>query len=73
MLVAFEAKPADRAKLSTYLDRIGFRYWEETGNRRWSCSCVSAAKDLMVSENADTDAIHNMGLALPVGVRMFGR
>ena len=32
VLVAFEAKPADRAKLSTYLDRIGFRYWEETGN-----------------------------------------
>ena len=32
VLVAFEAKPADRARLSTYLDRIGFRYWEETGN-----------------------------------------
>ena len=32
VLVAFEADPADRPKLSTYLDRIGFRYWEETGN-----------------------------------------
>ncbi len=32
VLVGFEADPADRARLATYLDRIGYRYWEETGN-----------------------------------------
>ena len=32
VLVGFEARPADRASLATYLDRIGYRYWEETGN-----------------------------------------
>ena len=32
VLVGFEAEDADRATLSTYLDRIGFRYWDETGN-----------------------------------------
>ena len=32
VLVGFEAEDADREGLSTYLDRIGFRYWEETGN-----------------------------------------
>ena len=32
VLVGFEAKDADRASLSTYLKRIGYRYWEETGN-----------------------------------------
>ena len=32
VLAGFEAKDADRARLSTYLDRIGYRYWEETGN-----------------------------------------
>ena len=32
VLVGFEAEDADRASLSTYLDRIGFRYWDETGN-----------------------------------------
>jgi len=32
VLAGFEARPADRARLSTYLDRIGYRYWEETGN-----------------------------------------
>ena len=32
VLVGFEAKDADRANLSTYLKRIGYRYWEETGN-----------------------------------------
>ena len=32
VLVGFEARAADRARLSTYLDRIGYRYWEEMGN-----------------------------------------
>ena len=32
VLAGFEAHPADRANLATYLDRIGYRYWEETGN-----------------------------------------
>ena len=32
VLAGFEARPADRASLATYLDRIGYRYWEETGN-----------------------------------------
>ena len=32
VLAGFEAQPADRANLATYLDRIGYRYWEETGN-----------------------------------------
>ena len=32
VLVGFEAGPGDRDKLSTYLDRIGYRYWEETDN-----------------------------------------
>ena len=32
VLVGFEAQDADRAGLSTYLNRIGYRYWEETGN-----------------------------------------
>ncbi|MDE0039053.1 MAG: threonine ammonia-lyase, biosynthetic [Gammaproteobacteria bacterium] len=32
VLAGFEAWPADRASLATYLDRIGYRYWEETGN-----------------------------------------
>ena len=32
VLVGFEAQAGDRASLSTYLDRIGYRYWEETGN-----------------------------------------
>ena len=32
VLAGFEAQPADRASLATYLDRIGYRYWEETGN-----------------------------------------
>ena len=32
VLVGFEAEGADREGLSTYLDRIGYRYWEETGN-----------------------------------------
>jgi len=32
VLVGFEAEDADRAGLSTYLNRIGYRYWEETGN-----------------------------------------
>ena len=31
VLAGFEAQPADRARLSTYLNRIGYRYWEETG------------------------------------------
>ena len=33
VLVGFEAQAGDRASLSTYLDRIGYRYWDETGNR----------------------------------------
>ena len=32
VLAGFEARSADRASLATYLDRIGYRYWEETGN-----------------------------------------
>lgn len=32
VLTGFEAQPSDRASLATYLDRIGYRYWEETGN-----------------------------------------
>ena len=32
VLAGFEAEPADRESLSTYLNRIGYRYWEETGN-----------------------------------------
>ena len=32
VLVGFEAQPADRLDLTTYLERIGYRYWEETGN-----------------------------------------
>lgn len=32
VLVGFEAEGADREGLSTYLNRIGYRYWEETGN-----------------------------------------
>ncbi len=32
VLAGFEARPADRESLATYLDRIGYRYWEETGN-----------------------------------------
>ena len=32
VLAGFEATDADRGRLSTYLDRIGYRYWEETGN-----------------------------------------
>ncbi len=32
VFVGFEAEAADRSRLSTYLDRIGYRYWEETGN-----------------------------------------
>ncbi len=32
VLAGFEAAETDRASLATYLDRIGYRYWEETGN-----------------------------------------
>ncbi|MCY4128666.1 MAG: threonine ammonia-lyase, biosynthetic [Gammaproteobacteria bacterium] len=32
VLVGFEANSADRLTLTTYLERIGYRYWEETGN-----------------------------------------
>lgn len=32
VLAGFEAQTTDRASLATYLDRIGYRYWEETGN-----------------------------------------
>ncbi len=32
VLAGFEAEPADRESLSSYLKRIGYRYWEETGN-----------------------------------------
>ena len=32
VLAGFEAQAEDRADLSTYLKRIGYRYWEETGN-----------------------------------------
>ena len=32
VMVGFEAGAADRESLSTYLKRIGYRYWEETGN-----------------------------------------
>jgi len=32
VLVGFEAAPADRRKLTAYLDRVGYRYWEETDN-----------------------------------------
>ena len=32
VLVGFEGRDADREGLSAYLNRIGYRYWEETGN-----------------------------------------
>ena len=32
VFAGFEAQDKDRARLATYLDRIGYRYWEETGN-----------------------------------------
>jgi len=32
VLAGFEAGPEERGALSEYLDRIGYRYWEETGN-----------------------------------------
>ncbi len=32
VLVGFEAEPRDREHLGAYLKRIGYRYWEETGN-----------------------------------------
>ena len=32
VLASFEAGPDERGALSGYLDRIGYRYWEETGN-----------------------------------------
>ncbi len=32
VLAGFEGNETDRARLSTYLERIGYRYWEETGN-----------------------------------------
>ena len=32
VLAGFEGTETDRARLSTYLERIGYRYWEETGN-----------------------------------------
>ncbi|NBC22915.1 MAG: threonine ammonia-lyase, biosynthetic [Gammaproteobacteria bacterium] len=32
VLVGFEAMPGDRRKLTAYLDRVGYRYWEETDN-----------------------------------------
>ena len=32
VLAGFEGKETDRARLSTYFKRIGYRYWEETGN-----------------------------------------
>lgn len=32
VLVGFEAVPTDRKKLTAYLDRVGYRYWEETDN-----------------------------------------
>ena len=32
VLAGFEAGPEERSALSGYLDRIGYRYWEETGN-----------------------------------------
>jgi threonine dehydratase len=32
VLVGFEAEGRDRAKLTADLKRIGYRYWEETGN-----------------------------------------
>ncbi len=32
VFAGFEAQASDRNRLATYLDRIGYRYWEETGN-----------------------------------------
>ncbi len=32
VLAGFEAETSERGKLSTYLNRIGYRYWEETDN-----------------------------------------
>ncbi len=32
VLAGFTAQPEDRQRLSTYLNRIGYRYWEETDN-----------------------------------------
>ena len=32
VLIGFEAGPGDRKRLSSFLERIGYRYWEETEN-----------------------------------------
>ena len=32
VLVGFEAGEGDRKKLTAYLERVGYRYWEETDN-----------------------------------------
>jgi threonine dehydratase len=32
VLVGFEAEQRDRRQLTAYLERIGYRYWEETDN-----------------------------------------
>ena len=32
VLTGFAARPEDRRRLSSYLNRIGYRYWEETDN-----------------------------------------
>jgi len=32
VLVGFQAAPADRSALGAYLERVGYRYWEETDN-----------------------------------------
>jgi threonine dehydratase len=32
VLVGFEGGRAERADLAGYLDRIGYRYWEESDN-----------------------------------------
>ena len=32
VLVGFEAEAKDRRALTRYLKKIGYRYWEETGN-----------------------------------------
>jgi threonine dehydratase len=32
VLVGFEARVKERRELTQYLERIGYRYWEETEN-----------------------------------------
>ena len=35
VLVSFEADETEKPKLSTYLEKIGYRHWEETENQAY--------------------------------------